>query len=136
MSKRFVTGELFYEDRSALGQGWKFYHYQQRGQGVICGPFGKREDAAAARDILNQQAGEAEADAPRPPERPADETVSLPAGIFAVVDGQTLAFVPGNPAVPGFAVLDYAKAQRQMLAQCLERLDRWIELAKEITTRW
>lgn len=124
MPKRLVTGELYYQPEPELGQGWKFYHYRGRGEGVVRGPFKTREDAEAARDALNQWAEAVEAGA--------DETVSLPAGIFAVVDGHPIAFILGHlqELVSGSDALPYAKAQRALLRQRAERLDRWIELAK------
>jgi len=136
MSKRLVTGELYYQPEPELGQGWKFYHYRGRGQGSICGPFEKREDAEDARDLLSREAEAAEATTARSFDGSVDETVSLPFGVFAIVDGRPIAFLGSASPISSPEAVDYARAQRELLRQCIERLDRWIELAKEIATRW
>lgn len=64
-----------------------------------------------------------------------NETCTVPRAMFAIVDGHPLLFQ--NAESYGGAgnrpLIAYAKAQRQLFLQIIERLDRWIALAVRLT---
>ena len=59
-----------------------------------------------------------------------DESVHTPGGVFAIVDGRPVAFTFFPLTDP--ATICYAKAERELLRQCINRMDHWIRLAEEL----